>query len=1117
MIWGLGILTCATLLLQLPDGTILQQYQALMMIYALLTALAIYFSPVLPEGEISSAHAIGMIAALSLPEAVQPATLWAVAFGSLAGGLAFLARTSGGWSSLRHSASGYGGVVILVAQVTLSFFVATTFNSAIGGTVPIGSLNWDIASALIAFNLLYILIYFLIFLLRSYTDGHSIKRLLSASGAELITILALPIPFALLGAEVFGQLSSAAFVILIAGLTLTLVGQYGISRAQYQLRKQVDELRSLSVVSQVVSANLNLDALLNMVYLQLSQLLDVENFLVALYADEDNHLEYPLVIRAGQPVKAQVKERHGGLLDHVLQKKEALLVTRDVQFEAGQIGLLPPMHPVESWLGVPLMSGGRLLGAMVVTSDTTEHQFSPEDLRLLNIVAASASIAIENAQLYRQQTDRVDEMARLNNILALLTGTLSPETVLDTVISSASTLSDASAVAVHLFWDEAGQTLALVRSAGLSDQFSKDPPDPLLPIKSEAHDFSQQPLVVNDANTDDRAAHLRGLLATEGKQAWIELPLAVGGMRMGIITLYYNDPQIFNTERIELLRAFANQVAQAIRNARQFEITDVKLERHLGQLLALAAIGHELTATIDEDEICALLLDHALQETNTTIGAIILLDRVTNAPRIVHHRGNLTVPGAHPLMGAIFHQTKPVLTSDITAESRYTHLSPTTRSQLLMPILRNEKTMGLIVLESNRNSDFGDDDVQFVMQIANQAVIALDNSRLFQRISEARDRLQVILDAMSEAILMIDREGVIALANPRMDIIGLLPEQLVSRTIDDVLEQPDLDLAESMGFNSDQEVRKLVKEIRFEKGWTGYEPHSYTLQLEPAIYYVQRQIVPVHDNAGQIMGVMLVFYDETEERALDKAREDLSNMIIHDLRSPLMAVTTSLKLLSDMIPADNDLKPVVQTTAEAGRRAVRKLLSRVDSLLDIARMESGQLYLDLRSAELATLVDSVCIELSPLAHELNVMLSSKVPDDLPALSIDADKVERLLLNLLDNALKFSPTVSSVTISTHQPDSNHANGRFVRVDVIDQGPGVPDEYKERLFDRFTEIRGRVGRRRGSGLGLTFCRLVVEAHGGDIWIEDNPQGGSIFSFTLPLAPEKDTKAVMSSTKS
>jgi signal transduction histidine kinase len=231
-------------------------------------------------------------------------------------------------------------------------------------------------------------------------------------------------------------------------------------------------------------------------------------------------------------------------------------------------------------------------------------------------------------------------------------------------------------------------------------------------------------------------------------------------------------------------------------------------------------------------------------------------------------------------------------------------------------------------------------------------------------------------------------------------------------------------------------------------------------------------------------------------------------MIIHDLRSPLTAVTTSLKLMTEIVPKESDIRPLVETTADASRRAIRKILSRVDSLLDISRMESGFINLDTKPTELATLVDSVCIELSPLAHELIIAIKTEIPEDMPLLAIDADKVERVLLNLLDNALKFAPMGSTVTIRARARSEKDG---YSRTDVIDFGPGVPDEYKTRLFDRFVQVEGRSGKRRGSGLGLSFCRLVAEGHGGRIWIEDNPGGGSIFSMTLPLVNEEAVQSI------
>lgn len=1096
IIWMLALLTVGTLLLRFPGGNEIAQAQALLVIFALLTLLAIYFSPILGDGELSSAHVVGMIAILSLPAEVHSAALWAVALGGLAGGVALLARSG----SLRPNRRTLYSVITVTAQVSLSFFVAGEVYKAVGGRVPLARLDGEIAAPLVVFFATYLLIYFAIFLLRAYVDGLSIKRMLASSWAEIATVLTLPVPFALLGAEVYDKLSGAAFVILIVGIALTVLGQYGISRAQRQLRKQVDELRSLSVISQVVSANLRLETLLNIIYLQVAQLLDTDHFLVALY-ERDSDLTYPLVIRAGQPgTTHDVIERHSGLLRYMMQTQEPLLIS-SVEGEARQMSIPVSVPPFASWLGVPLLSGGRLLGAIAVSSEEPERQFTPDDLRLLNIVAASASIAIENAQLYQQQTNRANELARLNNVISLLTNTLSPETVLDTVISSGSILADASAVAVYLFDDD---HLKLVRCAGLSESFAADPPELLLALLH--HDLKSNqphPLVVSDVNADPLAEPLRPRMNTEGKLGWVELPLFVAGAGLGVICLYSTTPRVLSHEQVELLRAFANQVAQVIRNARQYELTDESLARRVGQLLTLGVIGHELTGTMDEDRICQLVLTQALDATRAESGVVILADRFTEIPRMIAYRGDVPQLGAHPLMGQMFHRSTPYVSSDITPEARYTHLSPSTRSQLVAPIQRSSKNLGILVLESKRANAFSEDDIQFISLLANQAVIALDNARLFHHIAEARDRVQVILDTMSEAIILIDREGIIALVNPRVDLIGLQPEHLLARYIDDVLEQPDLDFVARLGFRSDQDVHKLIKELRAEHEWAVYEPHSYALQLNGSTSYVQRQVIPVRGPSGQIIGVLLVFYDETEQRVLEQAREDLSRMIIHDLRSPLAAVTTSLKLLTDIIPSDSELKPVVQTTTEAGRRAVRKLMSRVDSLLDVARMESGQMYLERRSTELATLVDSVCIELSPLAHELNVKLQSLVPDNLPPLEIDPDKVERVLLNLLDNALKFSPSDTMVTITT-QTSVVGASGGFIRIHVIDQGPGVPDEYKQTLFDRFVEVKGRVGRRRGTGLGLTFCRLVVEAHGGAIWIEDNPQGGSIFAFTLPLLP-------------
>jgi len=135
-------------------------------------------------------------------------------------------------------------------------------------------------------------------------------------------------------------------------------------------------------------------------------------------------------------------------------------------------------------------------------------------------------------------------------------------------------------------------------------------------------------------------------------------------------------------------------------------------------------------------------------------------------------------------------------------------------------------------------------------------------------------------------------------------------------------------------------------------------------------------------------------------------------------------------------------------------------------------------------------------ELLSQANEAGIHLHNDVPNDLPKIRADNGKLRRVLTNLLDNALKFTPENGQVSISAELSLSG-----TITVHVSDTGPGIPEEYREKIFDRFSQVPGQSGRRRGSGLGLTFCKLAVEAHGGHIWVEPRPGGGSTFTLTLP----------------
>lgn len=226
-----------------------------------------------------------------------------------------------------------------------------------------------------------------------------------------------------------------------------------------------------------------------------------------------------------------------------------------------------------------------------------------------------------------------------------------------------------------------------------------------------------------------------------------------------------------------------------------------------------------------------------------------------------------------------------------------------------------------------------------------------------------------------------------------------------------------------------------------------------------------------------------------------RLREELANMIVHDLHNPLGVITTGLSLL-ERAQVTETTPEYVTTVMETMRRSAQRMRRLTNTLLDIARLEKEEMMLRALPLDLKTLVEEVIAEEYALAEDKEMTLENRLPADLPAVLADRDLIQRVLVNLVDNALKFTPDGGRVWVEA-QP-----NPENVQIEVVDSGPGIPLEERARIFEKFTQVQGRTGTGGGSGLGLAFCRMAVEAHGGHLWVEDGPEGsGSRFIFTIP----------------
>ncbi|MBN1565516.1 MAG: GAF domain-containing protein [Anaerolineae bacterium] len=1107
---GVGVLMIIALGMNVPDTASLDM--AVWLFYAGLVALMLNLGTMFNEGIVSPASTAALMAYLTLGEdGTVDGALWCVTVGALVGNLVWLLRTVPTTQSRRQYTRVIRGILVGMAQMTLSLIVGDWVYRLFGGTLPLEWLDHADVIPLIALVISYLATYLGILFLDVYIVWQKLPRAVLKTWQGSIEAILLPLPFGVVGALAYHNLSQLAFLILIGGLLIIVTGVNLFSRTQARFQQQVDELSALSVVSRAMRANLDLTALLDLVYEQTTHLLHVGNFTIALFDANRNMLYFPLNVRDHTPTPLEPSAFGKGLIEYVIEQKEPLLIPNQVPRRAGLMSRTPPLMPVYSWIGVPLLAADRVLGCMVVYSSATDRHFRRNDLQLLTTIAAQVGIAVDNAQLYKQAQDRVVQLATLNNVSTILSGTLDVEQILDMVGSSAVAISGCQAVALYMWWNAAHQALTLTRRTGLSEHFADDAPRPLL-LDIDDLQRRRQPLLVSDSHIDQRVQ--TGLLKTmdrEYKRAWAEFLLRKGDELAGIIVFYYNDPRDFDKEEIELLRNFVNQAALAISNARLYTQTDEALNRRIDQLSALAEISRELASTLELEGLFQLVLDRAIEATQSQTGALWLRPASgEKAPSLVAWRGFSPIEALNqitPLVGPIaqtYQTGYPTLIPDVHQDDRLSLPDVTTRAQLNVPIMRGETVLGVISLGSERAHGYGQEDMLFVRQLATQAQIAINNARLFSDIEEARDRLQLILDSMREGVILISAPGRIALANPRVErMLGLSPQHIMSAPLGTLLKNPALHVAERLGFQPET-LLHLIKNLdqgRWEE--SSRDGNRITFQIAaPKRRFIDRANAPVRDEQGRVIGLLMVFVDVTDQHELAQAREDLGNMIVHDLRGPLTAITTSLKLLNEFVSPEDRMGVVVKQTTETSLRAVRKLLNLVDSLLDISKLESGVIDLDCEPSALRPMGDSALDELAPLAQQLNVTLTNTIPASFPLLNVDASKVERVLLNLVDNALKFTPADGYVSLTAHDPGTMGAEDHFVRIEVCDTGPGVPDQHKERLFDRFAQIDDQRGHRRGTGLGLTFCKLAVEAHGGQIWIEDNPQGGAIFAFTLPV---------------
>jgi len=424
-----------------------------------------------------------------------------------------------------------------------------------------------------------------------------------------------------------------------------------------------------------------------------------------------------------------------------------------------------------------------------------------------------------------------------------------------------------------------------------------------------------------------------------------------------------------------------------------------------------------------------------------------------------------------------------------------------------VPILAGSESLGVIAVQSYDAPGVYDVNHERVLvTIAGQAAAAIQNARLYRRTDEALARrvqeLDSILRTTQEGILLLDTAWRIVAVNPRLaELVGKTAPELVGETLlgGEVEEDQGVGWLGYAGGELREECRALA-----EVGGTRQE--SVLLGPSPE-RHIERTLAPVRDAEGEIAGWLIALRDITEQMELNRFRDDMAHMLVHDLRSPLAVLRGSLELMeNDIRGGDADGARRWLGAAQSGSD---RMLRMIDQLLDISKLESGRMTTEVKAIEAAALFEETAQRFASLAREIDVRLQIVASPDLPPLQVDPALMGRVLGNLVDNALKFTDNGGVIRLWARQDPED--SGGAILLGVSDTGPGIPAEAQPLLFQKFQQV-SMQGRRRGTGLGLPFCKLAVEAHGGRIWVESPSDAietvhrgrGSTFLIRLPGTP-------------